>query len=92
MFFAISPVILGEKQLEEVREVMNEGIANALRHGFASRVTVTLGPGPEITISDDGTGPRDGVPGLGSTFFDSISQDWQLSATDAGSILRLKFD
>ena len=90
--FAVSPAQLSQKQLEAVREVMNEGVANAVRHGFASRISVTLGEGPEITISDDGTGPRDGVPGLGSTYFDSISKDWELRATSAGSILRLKFD
>ena len=90
--FAISPVELSQKQLEDVREVMNEGVANAVRHGFASRISVTLGVGPEITITDDGTGPRDGVPGLGSTYFDSISKDWELSATGVGSILRLNFD
>ena len=90
--FAITPSRLSQEQLEAVREVMNEGVANAVRHGFASRISVTLGEGPEITITDDGTGPRDGVPGLGSTYFDSISKDWQLSATDAGSIIRLKFD
>ena len=90
--FAVSPAQLSQKQLEAVREVMNEGVANAVRHGFASRISVTLGEGPEITIKDDGTGPRDGVPGLGSTYFDSISKDWELRATSAGSILRLKFD
>lgn len=90
--FAISPAQLSQNQLEAVREVMNEGVANAVRHGFASRISVTLGEGPEITITDDGTGPRDGVPGLGSTYFDSVSKDWELSATSAGSILRLKFD
>jgi len=90
--FAISPAQLSQNQLEAAREVMNEGVANAVRHGFASRISVTLGEGPEITITDDGTGPRDGVPGLGSTYFDSVSKDWKLSATSAGSILRLKFD
>jgi hypothetical protein len=90
--FAISPAQLSQKQLEDVKEVVNEGIANAVRHGFASRVSVTLGAGPEITITDDGTGPRDGVPGLGTSYFDSISKDWELRATTAGSILRLKFD
>ena len=90
--FAVSPAQLSQNQLEAVREVMNEGVANAVRHGFASRISVTLGEGPEITITDDGTGPRDGVPGLGSTYLDSVSKDWELSATSAGSILRLKFD
>lgn len=90
--FAISPAQLSQKQLEDVRDVLNEGVANAVRHGFASRISVTLGAGPEITITDNGTGPRDGAPSLGSAYFDSISKDWELSPTIAGSILRLKFD
>ncbi len=88
--FAISPTPLSQKQLEEVREVINEGIANGVRHGFASRISVTIGEGPEITVADDGTGPRDGVPGLGSTYFDSVSNDWELSNTGSGSLLRVK--
>lgn len=88
--FAVTPAVLSLIQLEAVREVLNEGVANAVRHGFASRVTVTIGEGPEVTVTDDGTGPRDGVPGLGSTYFDSVSQDWELSNTGAGALLRVK--
>ncbi len=87
--FAITPSLLSQQQLEAVREVMNEGVANAVRHGFASRISVTLGAGPEITITDDGTGPRDGVPGLGTTYFDSVSTNWELAATESGAKLRL---
>lgn len=90
--FAISPTPLSQTQLEAVGEVISEGIANGVRHGFASRISVTLGAGPELTISDDGTGPRDGAPGLGSTYFDSVSKDWELTGTGAGSMLRVKLD
>ena len=90
--FAISPTPLNQKQLEDVSQVISEGIANAVRHGFASRVSVTLDEGLELRISDDGTGPRAGVPGLGSTFFDSVSRDWELTDTGAGSLLRVKLD
>ena len=87
--FVITPSRLSQEQLDAVREVMNEGVANAVRHGFASRISVTLGAGPEITITDDGTGPRDGVPGLGTTYFDSVSTNWELAATESGAKLRL---
>ena len=90
--FAISPTPLNQKQLEDVSQIINEGIANAVRHGFASRIAITLGEGPELQISDDGTGPRDGAPGLGSAFFDSVSKDWEISSTDAGALLRVKLD
>ena len=90
--FALSPVAMTQKQLEDVSQVINEGIANAVRHGFASRISVTLGDGPLLHISDDGTGPRDGAPGLGSTYFDSVSDDWELTATGSGSVLRLRLN
>lgn len=88
--FAVTPAVLSLTQLEAVREVLNEGVANAVRHGFASRITVMVGEGPEVTVTDDGTGPRDGVPGLGSTYFDSVSKDWELSNTGSGALLRVK--
>jgi nitrate/nitrite-specific signal transduction histidine kinase len=88
--FAINPTPLTDQQLEIVREVMNEGIANAVRHGFASRVSIYLSADLELRIVDDGTGPREGPHGLGSTYFESISDDWELTDTGAGALLRVQ--
>jgi signal transduction histidine kinase len=87
--FALEPVLLDQSQVQVVREVINEAVANAVRHGFASRVTIVLNEGPLLEITDDGTGPRDGKPGLGTTYFESVSTNWELTATESGARLRL---
>jgi signal transduction histidine kinase len=88
--FALEPVLLDQSQVQVVREVINEAVANAVRHGFASRVTIVLNEGPLLEITDDGTGPRDGKPGLGTTYFESVSTNWELTATESGARLRLR--
>lgn len=87
--FALQEIQLEPGQVEVVREVINEAVANSVRHGFASRVTIVLSDGPTLEITDDGTGPRDGQPGLGTTYFESISDSWKLEGTGSGAMLRL---
>lgn len=72
--------------------VVEEGVANAVRHGFASSVKISIvstGSDVIISIRDDGTGPRQGSPGIGSAFFNAISSEWILKNTGSGSQLRL---
>jgi len=76
-------------------QVVSEGVVNAARHGLASSALVEVRAeqgGLEVRISDDGIGPRDGAPGLGSTFFAANSGgDWSLGARpEGGSILRVR--
>jgi signal transduction histidine kinase len=85
--FEIAPLISESKELETIREVINEGIANAVRHGFATEVSITVADGSKIVIIDNGTGPRDGKAGLGSAYFSSASTSWSLQATPAGAKL-----
>lgn len=87
--FNKTTVSLAPEEAEKVWEVINEAIANAVRHGLAEAVVISLAEGPRVTISDDGTGPRGGRPGLGSGYLDSVSQDWELSQGPVGSILRV---
>ena len=86
---AMNPVHLKEDQFEIIREIISEGIANAVRHGFASEVSIMVSEGPEIVVIDNGTGPRDGKPGLGSTYFSSVATNWSLTATEAGAKLTI---
>ena len=69
--------------------VINEGLANALRHGMAQTVTVSVSENDDHTvvdIIDDGVGFRAGKPGLGSALFDEVSGGkWSISATDTGA-------
>jgi signal transduction histidine kinase len=77
---------------ERVGRVVEEGLANAIRHGGATAITVALKPvdgGIRIVIDDDGTGPPSAlVPGLGSTVLDQATGGrWSLTALPHGARL-----
>ena len=63
--------------------VVEEAFSNALRHGHATEATILLIPtnsGISLTVIDNGIGPRDGSPGLGSSLFNSIAgSNWSLT-------------
>lgn len=69
-------------------QVIDEGISNAVRHGRASLLSITIsaaGELIEIQIEDDGFGPLNGAPSLGHALFnDSTNKNWQLEAKEAG--------
>jgi signal transduction histidine kinase len=72
-------------------QVLEEGISNAVRHGEASRLAITLskdGDLMKLQIEDDGFGPRNGTLGLGTALFeDATNGNWQLEALDRGGSL-----
>ena len=71
----------------EVFPIIEEAISNAYRHGLAKEATLTirrLGSHLQITITDDGTGPRGGGAGMGSRLFEELSKSWSLSADPEG--------
>jgi signal transduction histidine kinase len=85
-------MVLTQDTWSLVSGVVEEGVANAVRHGFASNVKISaVYTDSDLTISirDDGTGPRQGLPGIGSAFFNAISNDWILKETGSGSKLKL---
>ncbi len=50
---------LSDQQLAETLQITREAVSNALRHGGASRIHISVAPavgGTELTIRDDGTG------------------------------------
>ncbi|WP_119677891.1 ATP-binding protein [Indioceanicola profundi] len=57
---------LGEAVDLTVYRIVQEGVLNALRHGHATRVAVTVAPtGPEelaVTVADNGSGFHEGSP------------------------------
>ena len=67
---------------------IEEGLANALHHGHASNVTISVTTTKAtyvISLIDNGIGPRDGTPGLGSSLFSSIAgSKWSLSRGPEG--------
>jgi hypothetical protein len=61
----------------ELADLIEEGISNAVRHGKCTKISITLEPieskGIKIEIRDNGTGIAATQPGLGSSFFDTLT-------------------
>lgn len=74
----------------DVCRVVEEAINNAVTHGEASEVIVNVDAGDSavvIDVLDNGHGPGDDEPGLGSALFDSVCESWHLCAGQRGSSL-----
>ncbi|WP_195908729.1 hypothetical protein [Novosphingobium sp. Gsoil 351] len=55
------PLDVGLSQIHELRQIAREAVANAARHGFASRIVFTVDPAPtafHLDIVDNGNGGR----------------------------------
>jgi signal transduction histidine kinase len=65
----------GETGLHVIRMVQ-EAVRNAVRHGAPTHITVTLSPGPPISIEirDDGSGIPDGVVGQSTGGLSNLKQ------------------
>lgn len=77
---------------EAIVRVVEEGLANAYRHGRASQASVVIGPTGDrcrVVITDDGSGVAPGArPGLGSAVLDSLAPDsWALDTLPSGASL-----
>lgn len=75
---AIDPALADERGdlTTALGKVVEEGIANACRHGLATAIAISIEPAGgdvEVTITDNGTGPGDGEPGLGTTILTTVS-------------------
>ena len=81
-------------------DVVTEGLTNAVRHGLATAVTIditatapdTQAASLQVTVTDNGVGPRQGTPGLGTHLLDIVSPGgWSLRAgNDGGAVLRVE--
>ena len=83
--------------IQDLGNVVNEGLSNAFRHGQASAATIEIEIRKDfmsVEISDNGSGPTQGKSGLGSEWFDAIAgKNWSLSKnTKGGSILKLDIE
>ena len=83
-------------QKRAIGSVVEEALANALRHGFAKEVDIRIYQGKtgiSIDITDDGIGPRMQKPGLGTRLYDLVAiNGWSLQyrLDGFGSILELR--
>jgi len=81
-----------------IMQIANEAISNAVRHGLASKLNLRVwsagGAALQVSVTDDGLGPRNGSAGLGSALFDSLAgSNWNLtSSPGGGSELNVKIN
>lgn len=76
----------------DVGRVVEEGLSNAIRHGGATSIHVSVQANADqiiVVIDDDGFGPQKGTPGLGSALLDSIATSWQLTPHGSGCRLHV---
>jgi signal transduction histidine kinase len=64
-----------------VIEVVREAVGNAIRHGDATSVDITISDHTDglvgLVITDNGRGlSKDATPGIGSDLFDSLAYSW----------------
>jgi signal transduction histidine kinase len=71
-----------------IATLLSEALTNAVVHGAASRVVIRIASCDgtlELLVTDDGSGPGAGPPGLGSALFDdTTAQRWELVAGPTG--------
>lgn len=79
----IAKTLPAEKH-ELVFALIEEGVGNAIRHGLANQIKVSLDRSGALAVEDNGMGPRAGKRGLGSRLFDAGGESWSLTALDRG--------
>jgi signal transduction histidine kinase len=83
MNFAGSDTFVSQSDTRNIIHIVEECFSNSLRHGLATEATIILIPtetGISLTVIDNGLGPREGSPGLGSSLFNSIAgSNWSLT-------------
>jgi signal transduction histidine kinase len=76
------------RSVSHVEEVLLEGIGNAVRHGRAKNISITIDDCDgdiHITITDDGIGVTGSRAGLGSAMLDDIAANaWSLTPAATG--------
>jgi hypothetical protein len=77
-----------------IGQVVNEAISNSVRHGLAKNIRIQIeqdGQQIKLRVLDDGLGPRENKPGLGSKYFDSVAgTNWKIApGANGGSELTL---
>jgi two-component sensor histidine kinase len=71
-----------------INEILKEAVSNAVRHGDAQTVQISLKLADDgvidLIIANDGKAPRIGVrKGLGSNLLDELTVSWSLSFDSA---------
>ena len=76
-----------------VMTIAEEAVSNSIRHGLASTVRIQVSQAQnhiEMTVDDDGVGPRSGRAGLGTQQLEDASSSWSLTLSPLLGGARLK--
>lgn len=79
----------------QLGRVVEEGISNAIRHGRAKKIQINVKrDNPDsisVEILDNGIGPQNGQPSMGSALIGQASGgNWRLQLTDKGTLLSMQ--
>lgn len=86
--------LYAEPSLQEcASEICREAVTNAIRHGNATHLVITVDPGSiglDVTVADDGTGLAPAPQqGLGLSMLDEMCLRWEIrNQPVGGAILR----
>lgn len=81
----IEPDLVDDTGLSHsIEQIVEEALTNAARHGRARSVAISVRREPSgdvlVTVDDDGRGPADGAPALGSALLDRVTGgQWSLT-------------
>lgn len=79
---------LAPATVADIGRIAGEAVANARKHGGARNAEIAVDAVPEgvrVSVTDDGTGPLGGVPGMGSAWLDFIAPGrWVLEPGQGG--------
>jgi signal transduction histidine kinase len=83
--------LLNQAAESAIVQVVSEAISNSVRHGLARSVSIGIEPNVadqmliELTVIDDGLGPRSGPTGLGTELFSAVSGgNWEIKLRESG--------
>lgn len=89
----VDPRLEGVVDPALVGRVVEEGLTNAVRHGRATIIDVTVSSSEDaalVVIADNGCGPQGGSPGLGMALLSQASAGrWELVRNDGRTQLRV---
>lgn len=73
---------LGDREL--LVAFIEERTSNSVRNGLATEVTFSFPNPHSLVVLDNGMGPKNGRPGLGTKLLDASSKSWSLTPREQG--------
>lgn len=76
-----------------ITQTISEAISNSVRHGLAAQIWISIQIDSvtsevQVSVRDDGLGPRAGAAGLGTELFNSVAPgSWSIDPLDGGGTL-----